>query len=184
VYHFLKKLYRTFIDFKTKAYLSDLQKKGLSIGDNTYILEPFFLDPDHCALISIGSNCTIAPDSRFIAHDASTKRMLGYSRLGKIVIHDNCFIGASVVILPNVSIGPNSIVGAGSLVNNDIPPGTVAAGNPIRVICSVDDYLEKIKNKSHSQGIFDQSYQNIHLLPADKKQEIYIALEKGEIYMV
>ena len=62
---------------------------------------------------------------------------------GKIVVHDNCQIGLAAVILPNVTIGPNSIVGACSVVTKDVPPGTVVAGNPARVICTIEEYEQR-----------------------------------------
>lgn len=76
-----------------------------------------------------------------IAHDASTKRLLGYTRIGKIDIRENCFIGDSAIILPNITIGPNSIVGAGAVVTNNVAANTVVAGNPARVVGSLEDFL-------------------------------------------
>lgn len=62
---------------------------------------------------------------------------------GKIEIGQNCFIGCRTTILPNVKIGDNSIIGACSLVNRDIPANSIAAGNPCKVICSLDEYRKK-----------------------------------------
>ena len=67
----------------------------------------------------------------------------GVSRFGAIRILDNCFIGARAIILPGVTIGPNSVVGAGAVVTKDVPPGEVHAGNPARFITTVDDYAER-----------------------------------------
>ena len=132
--------------------------KGLKLGKGVEIIDTFFFDPSHCYLISIGDNCTICPRVRLIAHDASTKKILGYTKLGKIDIKENCFIGDSTIILLGVTIGPNSIVGAGSLVTRDIPPSTVAAGNPAKVICSLDDYIKRMRNLAEGKKIFDESY--------------------------
>lgn len=63
----------------------------------------------------------------------------------KIDVGNNCFIGARSTILPNVKIGDNTIIGACSLVNRYIPANVVAAGNPCRVICTLDEYREKHK---------------------------------------
>ena len=106
-----------------------------------------------------------------IAHDASTKLFLDYTKIGKITIGNDCFIGDSVVILPCVTIGPGSIVGAGSVVTNDIPPGMVAAGNPAKVICSVDDYLERVKTMARNKKIFNEEY-FIEKLNREKRAEI------------
>lgn len=66
-------------------------------------------------------------------------------RIGEKV---DCFIGADTTILPNVHIGEWSIIGAGSLVTKDIPPHCVAAGNPARVICTVEEFRAK-----HEEGL-------------------------------
>jgi acetyltransferase-like isoleucine patch superfamily enzyme len=53
---------------------------------------------------------------------------------GRVTICDDAWIGANVTILPNVTIGEASIVGAGSIVTEDVPSGTLAAGNPARIV--------------------------------------------------
>lgn len=69
----------------------------------------------------------------------------------EVKIHDNCFFGVGTIILPNTTIGPNAIIGAGSVVTKDIPEGTVYAGNPAKYICLLDDFLKKheVFTKSH-----------------------------------
>lgn len=52
----------------------------------------------------------------------------------QVVLRRGCWIGANVTILPGVTIGENAVVGAGSIVTRDVPPRTVVAGNPARVI--------------------------------------------------
>lgn len=156
---------------KRAGYIESLIKNGLKLGKNVDIIDTFFFDPSHCFLITIGDNCTICPNVRLIAHDASTKKILGYTKIGKIDIKENCFIGDSVIVLPNVTIGPNSIVGAGSVVTKDIPSNTIAAGNPAKVITSVDDYIKKIKSISKDKKIFDKEY-FIEKLDEAKRREI------------
>lgn len=168
---------------KKENYINNLVKNGLQLGTNVQIMEPFFLDPDHCFLISIGSNCTLAPNVRLIAHDASTKRHLGYTRMGKITIGDNCFIGDSTIILPNADVGNNSIVGAGSIVNKNIPCEVVAAGNPAKVICSIHDYLEKIRKRAEQQGILGEEYL-IENLTSENRQKLLALVADKEGYIV
>lgn len=139
----IKGFYYFLLERKKKKYLATLVRNGLSLGKDTTIMEGFFLDPTHCFLISIGDHCVLAPHVRLIAHDASTKKDLGYTRVGKVTIESDCFIGDSVVVLPGVTIGRGSVVGAGSVVTADIPPGTVAAGNPCRPMGSREDYIKK-----------------------------------------
>lgn len=75
---------------------------GLKIGENCHILGECIIDPGHCWLISIGDNVTLAPRVHILAHDASTKRILGYTLIGRVTIGNNVFIGAGSIILPNV----------------------------------------------------------------------------------
>ena len=60
-------------------------------------------------------------------------------------VRDNCFIGAGAIILPGVTIGPNSIVAAGAVVNSDVPDGMIVGGVPAKVIGTMTDFAEKQK---------------------------------------
>ena len=171
IYSYLKKIYYSLESKKKEKFLKSLVSNGLQLGRNVVIVSEYFFDPSHCFLISIGDNCTIAPNVRLIAHDASTFKILGYTKIGKIEIKENCFIGDSVTILPNVTVGPNSIVGTGSVVTKDIPPNSIAAGNPAKVITTVDEYKKKMKEISLAKKIFDESY-SIEKLNDVKRKEI------------
>jgi acetyltransferase-like isoleucine patch superfamily enzyme len=128
-----------------------LRRQGMRIGDFTTILS----DPPNFGtepwLIEIGSHCAIAAGAVFITHDGSSRvfrRSLEGSSdfgngFGPIRVRDNSFVGLRATLLPGVTIGPDSIVGTGSVVNRDGPPGTVAAGVPARVVCTLDEYVEK-----------------------------------------
>ena len=63
------------------------------------------------------------------------------------------FIGSNTTILNNVRIGPNAIIAAGSIVNKDVPPNSVVAGVPARVIGSFDEYVQKRKKQYYPQEI-------------------------------
>ena len=130
---------------KHNYYIKGLVKKGLKIGKNSQIVDECFLDAAHCYLIDIQDNCTIAPKVSFIAHDASTYKFLGYSRIGNITVESNCFIGFGATILPGVTIGTNSIVAAGSVVTKSVPADSIVAGNPAKVISKTSEYLTRIK---------------------------------------
>lgn len=107
--------------------LEDLVKKGLKVGKNLNMQSSCIIDNSHCWLIEIGDNVTLAPRVHILAHDASTKLALGYTKIGRVKIGNNVFIGANTTILPNVKIGNNVIIGANSLVSKDIPDNKVVA---------------------------------------------------------
>ncbi|MDP1815256.1 MAG: DapH/DapD/GlmU-related protein [Leadbetterella sp.] len=183
MYNWIVKKYYEFLKKKKASYIRRLIEKGLILGNNVSIIGTFFFDPSHCFLISIGDNCTIAPGVRLIAHDASTKQFLGYTKIGRINIGENCFIGDSVIVLPCVNIGRGSIIGAGSVVTKDVPPGMVAAGNPARVICSVDEYLGKIKKIARGKIVFTEEY-FIENLNKEKRDQVLQSVEKSMGFIV
>ena len=108
--------------------------------------------PLYPKLISLGNNVWIASEVLFVTHDV-IHRMLNnklsadefQENIGCIDIKDNVFIGSNSTILSNVSIGPNAIVAAGTLVNKSIGEG-VYAGVPAKYICSLDEFIEKRKS--------------------------------------
>lgn len=148
-----------------------LIEMGLTVGSNFKRQENVIIDPSHCWLIEIGNNVTMAPNVHILAHDASTKQFLGYTKLGNVVIKDNTFIGAGTVVLPGVTIGENVIIGANSTVTKDIPSNSVAVGSPARVICSLDEYLNKERARMESAPCYGEEYTLGGNITADKKQQ-------------
>ncbi len=127
--------------------LKQLVADGLVVGQNVHIGPMCFLDPDTCWMISIGDNSTLGPRVTVLAHDASTRRHIGFTKIGRVIIGKNVFVGAGAIILPGVTVGDNSIIGAGSVVTKDVPAGTVVAGAPAVVVAQLDQLLEKHKLK-------------------------------------
>lgn len=158
-----------------------LIKRGMKVGSNFNRQQGVYLDPSHCFLITIGNNVTMSIRVIILAHDASTKKMIGYTKIGKVSIGDNVFIGAGATILPNVSIGDNSIIGAGSLISHDVPSGVVVAGNPAKVICSVEDFTQKNNIRLEvSNSVFDENYRmEKGKLSANKVKIIQDSLNKN-----
>lgn len=105
------------------------------IGHDTFINHNVYLMDG--GGITIGSHCFIGPNcGMYTAVHATTaeERNKGLEIALPIVIGDNCWLGGDVTILPGVTIGNNTIIGAGSVVTKDIPCNVVAAGNPCRVL--------------------------------------------------
>ena len=104
-------------------------------------------------LIEIGNHVRLTKGVKFITHDGSMwvirevyPEMAKANKYDKISIGHNVNIGWETTILPNVKIGNNVIIGAGSIVTKDIPDNSVATGVPCRVIGTIDDYYQKNKN--------------------------------------
>jgi len=121
------------------------RKRGAQIGEGCFIVptdlgaEPY--------LIKIGNHVAIAAEVAFATHDGAVwvfrHQMPDLQVFGPIVIEDNCIIGLRSIIFPNVRIGRNSVVAAGSLVINDVPPNSIVMGVPARSFGSMDKYREK-----------------------------------------
>lgn len=127
-----------------------------NIGKNTQLIAPgpnFGSEP---YLITIGDNTTVSFDVAFVTHDGGTRVLRNLAEneeekqtviYGEIKIGNNCFIGCRTTILPGVTIGDNTIIGAGSVVTRDIPANTVAAGVPCKPICTIEEYKKKHKDE-------------------------------------
>lgn len=148
-------IFKIFLKFSSATKRADLMKrKFYKIGDNVELYTTNFgTEP---WLISIGNNVTVAADVAFITHDVScynVARFLdvepGYvDKIGSITLDDNCFIGAKSILMPNCSVGKNSIIAAGSVVTKRIPDNEVWGGNPAHYIMSMADYATRVVNKS------------------------------------
>lgn len=97
--------------------------------------------------VEIGDDFVSAPGAIVLSHDASPFINTGCYRVEQTVIGDRVFLGANSVVLPGVVIGDDVIVGAGAVVTKNVNSGFVVAGNPARVLCTINDYFEKCKDK-------------------------------------
>lgn len=171
---FLKEIvYRLRGEYTTEK----LVKMGLKVGKNFGRLNGVILDPSHCWLITIGDNVTLAPRVHILAHDASTKEFLGYTKIGRVNIGNNVFIGAESVVLPNVNIGDNVVIGANSTVTKDVPSNSVYTGNPARFMCTIDEYIEKNKNRMENSNVYGEEYTLRGNIDEIKKAQMYKDLE-------
>lgn len=136
----------------------DLRARGMVVGSNFNMLDGVLIDWSHCWHISIGDDVTLAPRVMILAHDASTKKYLGYTRIGKVDIGDRVFIGAGSIVMPGVNIGNDVVIGAGSIVTKDIPDNMVAVGNPARVLHPLDEYIARRKSEMDGVPIFGAEY--------------------------
>ena len=141
----------------------ELIRSILHLGENSCIISPFYCDYGYHihigdnffantnlvildgADVTIGNNVFIAPGVGIYTavHPLDVaRRNQGLEYAYPITIGNNVWIGAQCVILPGVTIGDNSVIAAGSVVNRDIPSGVLAAGNPCKVIREIDQKTE------------------------------------------
>ena len=117
---------------------------NISVGENFYTNHNVtILD---AAKVTFGDNVFIAPNCVFstAGHAIdSEQRNRGLEIALPITVGDSVWIGANVSVLPGVTIGSNTIIGASSVVNKDIPDGVIACGNPCRVIRKITEADKK-----------------------------------------
>ncbi|MGU9280147.1 acyltransferase [Clostridium perfringens] len=182
--NFIRKIILRILGMKypINIQLEELKKKGLIVGENFSMQEDVLIDGSHCFLINIGDNVTLAPRVHILAHDASTKMHIGYSKIGRVIIGNNVFIGANTTILPNVKIGDNVIVGANSLITKDIPSGVVCVGNPMKIISSIDKYILKNNQNIKKRPVYSNEY-SINKITYEMKEEMLTGLKDGIGYL-
>lgn len=148
----------TYNDFQKKERLLD---RLLALrGENTWIEANFFCDYGYniiigdnfyanhncvildCAEVTFGDNVFIGPNCGFYTagHPLNAEqRNSGLEFAKPIKVGSNVWIGGNVCVMPGVTIGDNVVIGGGSVVTKDIPSGTVAVGNPCKVIREITD---------------------------------------------
>lgn len=134
----------------SESYVKHLRKLGVKIGERTVVYEPrrTTIDITRPWLVEIGDDVKITCGTTILTHGYDWSVLAGLNdtvlgSAGGVKIGNNVFIGMNTTILKGVHIGNNVIIGAGSLVNKDIPDNCVAAGNPCRIITTIEQYLEK-----------------------------------------
>jgi len=120
----------------------------IDIGDYALLCPGVRLDS--ATHIEIADNCMIAAGAYLTDadwHDIYDRtRIVGTTR--KITLEDNVWIGDGAIVCKGVSIGRNSIVGAGSVVTHDIPANVIAAGNPAREIRALDPQIPFVRRQT------------------------------------
>lgn len=146
----LRALYRS-------IYLGRLNK-GLRVGDNFQMEKGCNIDASFLWLIEIGDNVTLAAHVTVIAHDGSTKKLVGYSKVGRVRIGNDVFIGFGSMVLPNVRIGDGAVIGANSVVTHDVPAGTVVVGSTAIVVSTTEILAETTHSRSKGRGPYGEEY--------------------------
>ncbi len=161
---FLKSPYRIYM--RKYRPVEWAKKIGVNMGEDVHIYGDIEWSTEPW-IITLGNHVHITNGVQFITHDGGTLVLRHLTPdleiTGPITVGDYVYIGTRAMILPNVRIGNNCIIAAGSIVTKDIPDGSVVAGAPARVIKTIEEYHEKAKKNSLHLG---------HLLGADKDKEL------------
>ena len=87
-----------------------------------------------------------------------------FDAFGKVVIGDDVYIGANALIMPGVTMGDHVLVAAGSVVTKSIPSGVVVAGNPSKIICTIEDFYDRNKKYNMKTKGLNSKEKKTHLL--------------------
>ena len=200
----IKKLILKYFERLTDPYLfSDiLREEGIKVGGGTIFYSPstMKIDRERPWMLKIGEYCKITSGVTILTHDYSRsvlRRKYGefIGEAGMTIIGDNVFIGMNSIILMGTHIGNNTIIGAGSVVKGQFPDDVVIAGNPAKVICTLEEYYKKRKNRtlleakiyvdsykeqygmipdSQHCGPFFSLYENREMMDYEKDSRLYV----------
>lgn len=145
-------------DLYMKIYKRILVRNGVVVhGMPVWIAHDCYFDAKFPGAVTVGDRVGISGQVKLLTHDFSMDRIneMKNGRFaaedmvfrGPIVIGDYVVVGLGTIVLPGVTIGRGSIVGAGSVVTKDVPEGVVVGGNPAKVICTVDEWWDKSRDK-------------------------------------
>lgn len=127
--------------------------KGCNISTKNFSSEPY--------LIKIGNNVRIARHVQLLTHGglwSLRNTDVRYEKLdyfGRIKIQDDVYIGQGAIIMPGVTIENNCIIGASSVVTKSVPRDSVVAGNPARIVATMNEFIENIMK--YDTGLYDKS---------------------------
>lgn len=146
----LRKIESFWAKTSSERFVRWLRRQGVKVGNQVVFHQRknVTVDLTRPCLLEIGDKVHFTQGLTILTHgfDWVVLRNLYHEVIassGKVTVGNNVFIGYNVTILKGVSIGDNSIIGAGSVVTKSIPAGSVAAGNPARVISTLEEYYEK-----------------------------------------
>lgn len=144
---------------------------GVKMGKNNFIASHFWSSEPY--LITVGSHCQITAGVKIFTHGgggAVRKFIPKFDAFGKVTIGDNVYIGSNSLIMPGISVGNNVLIAAGSVVTKSIPSNVVVGGNPARIVCTIEEYIERnVSYNLNSKGMnAEEKMQMLLQLPEDK----------------
>ena len=149
----IKKLFKRVLfphTYSSEAFAEYLRSKGVEVGEGCHFFDARTINVDlqRPHMLRFGDYVKVTGYVHILCHDYSRSVVLqsGGGHFGEAretVIGDNVFIGAHSIVLMGSRIGANSIVGAGAVVSGTWPEGSVIAGNPARLVCTLDEFAAK-----------------------------------------
>jgi acetyltransferase-like isoleucine patch superfamily enzyme len=160
-----------------------LRARGMHIGRDVHFPVSTYVDEEYCALISIGDTTSFGPECMILSHDDSVEAAAGAIRVGRVVLHASCHIGARAIILPGVEVGPRTIVSANSIVSRSLPADTVCAGRPARPFAALNHYLASHEERAGAAPTFPYEGYSIQFLTPERRAELITAATTGDAYV-
>lgn len=153
------KFLRVTIEYKLIHPYDYAKKIGVNIGDDCFVPDKGCWSSEPY-LITVGNHCQITSGVRIFTHGGgqiARKFIPDFDVFGRVTIGNWVYIGNNALIMPGVTIEDNVLVASGSVVTKSIPSGLVVAGNPAKIVCTVENYIER--NKIYNLGTKGLSHQ-------------------------
>lgn len=160
----------------SQVYVKWLKKQGCEVGGGVHFIDPrnSWVDISRPWMVKIGNNVTITSGVTILTHDygwSVMKAVYGdvIGNAKPAIIGNNVFIGMGTFILGGAKIGNNVIIGANSTVSGVIPDNCVVAGNPAKVICTLDEYKEKRESLicDETKIMLEMYYEKYNKIPSE-----------------
>ena len=164
---------RSFVDFirSKRSPINYARSIGVQVGENCRLISiksgvgTFGSEP---YLVSIGDHVTVAGGVQFVTHDGGVwvfrEKEPDIDVFGPIKIGNNVFIGFNSILMPGVTVADNVVIGAGSVVASDVPPNSVVAGVPAKVIKTIDEYRLSISERADFVRSMDSASKKEYLI--------------------
>lgn len=145
-----------------RVFYQFMRDGGVNMEEEPYFIsDDIFLDDVGWDKITIEKDVTVSKGVTILIHDFSISKPIELNEknvkraylIAPVHLKEGCFIGANTIILPGTVVGKNTIVGAGSVIKGKIPDNVVIAGNPAKVIRTIDEYYHRIKDIS-AESVF------------------------------
>lgn len=154
------------------------KKAGVKLGNNNFIASRFWSSEGY--LIEIGSNCAITSGVKIFTHGGGRvlrDEIPDFDIFGKVKIGNYVYIGSNSLIMPGVTIGSHVLVAAGSVVTKSVPDNTVIAGNPAKIVSTIEEYKQhNLHYNLHSKRMSANEKKQLLLSTSDDmfiKKKIY-----------